>query len=153
NDNNGSPYASLGSSPDLAPQQPSGSPLPESPVDDGYFLDEFDEPDPNMPPPTTSTYNHREKPLAPPPSIAELKADLTGSLDAAAGALDARERAADDGDGVAQQPRERRPSAAEMQGWYEVQGMHTLDVMTLAIRAAKMYYTAHEQPDRLDAIK
>ncbi|CRK47232.1 hypothetical protein BN1723_020241, partial [Verticillium longisporum] len=25
--------------------------------------------------------------------------------------------------------------------------------MTLAIRAAKMYYTAHEQPERLDAIK
>lgn len=31
--------------------------------------------------------------------------------------------------------------------------MHILDVMTLAIRAAKVYYTAHEQPDRLDSIK
>jgi hypothetical protein len=39
------------------------------------------------------------------------------------------------------------------QGWYELQGMHILDVATLAIRAAKMYYTAHEMPDRLDSIK
>jgi hypothetical protein len=31
--------------------------------------------------------------------------------------------------------------------------MHILDVMTLAIRAAKMYYTAHDQPARLAAIK
>jgi hypothetical protein len=31
--------------------------------------------------------------------------------------------------------------------------MHILDIMTLAIRAAKRYYTAHEQPARLAAIK
>jgi len=31
--------------------------------------------------------------------------------------------------------------------------MQILDIMTLAIRAAKMYYTAHDQPARLAAIK
>lgn len=31
--------------------------------------------------------------------------------------------------------------------------MHILDIMTLAIRAAKMYYTAHDQPARLATIK
>ncbi|EFX06042.1 hypothetical protein CMQ_4111 [Grosmannia clavigera kw1407] len=37
--------------------------------------------------------------------------------------------------------------------WYEIQGMHILDIMTLAIRAAKVFYTSHEHPDLLDAIK
>ena len=31
--------------------------------------------------------------------------------------------------------------------------MHILDIITLAIRAAKMYYTAHDQPARLSTIK
>jgi hypothetical protein len=44
-------------------------------------------------------------------------------------------------------------AASESQGWHEVQGMHILDLMTLAIRAAKIYYTAHEQPSKLSAIR
>ena len=39
------------------------------------------------------------------------------------------------------------------QGWYEVQGVHILDVVTLAIRAARQYYTAHPNPLRLNSIK
>jgi hypothetical protein len=31
--------------------------------------------------------------------------------------------------------------------------MHILDLVTLAIRAARIYYTSHENPDRLGAIK
>jgi hypothetical protein len=42
---------------------------------------------------------------------------------------------------------------ADSQGWYEIQGLHLLDITTLAIRAAKNYYTAHTQPQRLYAIK
>ncbi len=38
-------------------------------------------------------------------------------------------------------------------GWTELQGLTILDSMTLAIRAAKMYYTAHEQPARLASYK
>ncbi|KAK2790123.1 hypothetical protein FQN53_000363 [Emmonsiellopsis sp. PD_33] len=39
------------------------------------------------------------------------------------------------------------------QGWHEIEGMHILDIVTLAIRAAKIYYTTHEHPARLATIK
>jgi hypothetical protein len=38
-------------------------------------------------------------------------------------------------------------------GYYEVQGLQLLDIMTLAIRAAKNYYTAHSDHAKLYAIK
>lgn len=172
-----SSYASMGSSPDLAASSHGGGfgnavtgagvgPIVESPVevdhqDDEYYFDDYEEPDPHMLPPTASTYNYREKPLPKPPSIVELKADLTNALDAASEALvkvketkppestptsspsHARQRSSDT----------QRPAGSSAPSWHEIQGMHILDVMTLAIRAAKVYYTAHEQPDRLDAIK
>lgn len=156
-----SSYASMGSSPDLVAHsfgigagQMVESPIQEEHNDhpDEYYSDDFEEPDPGMLPPTASTYNYREKPLPKPPSIAELKAELKSALDAASQAVqdvkgnkslppppDATEEQADAQVGTA--------------GWYEIQGMHILDVMTLAIRAAKVYYTSHEHPDRLDAIK
>ncbi|SPQ18731.1 d1d7700f-8d2b-4dc2-b355-046a6be7ff9e [Thermothielavioides terrestris] len=175
-----SSYASMGSSPDLTTQTGFGSvtlepgTMVESPVeehppeqqDEDYFSDEFDEEDPHMLPPTTSTYIHREKHIPKPPSMAELRADLTSSLDVAEQTLreaksakmpsgitvkietvDGREEA-----GQPQPPDSRRPSVPSA-GWYEIQGMNILDVMTLAIRAAKIYYTSHDRPDRLDAIK
>ncbi|KAK4230648.1 hypothetical protein QBC38DRAFT_440690 [Podospora fimiseda] len=172
-----SSYASMGSSPDLAPH--SGflglgagsmveSPIDEqplSPQDEDYFTDEFDEDDEHMLPPTTSTYIHREKPLPKPPSVAELRAELTSSLETAAKSLreakDAKVPAitsptisisSPDADQPAD-PRSRSASTRSNIGWYEIQGMHILDVMTLAIRAAKIYYTSHDRPDRLDAIK
>jgi hypothetical protein len=175
-----SSYASMGSSPDLTTQTGFGSvtleagTMVESPVeehppeqqDEDYFSDEFDEDGPHMLPPTTSTYIHREKHIPKPPSMAELRADLTSSLDVAEQTLreakiakmpsgitvkietvDGREE-----DGQPQPPASRRPSVPSA-GWYEIQGMNILDVMTLAIRAAKIYYTSHDRPDRLDAIK
>jgi hypothetical protein len=42
---------------------------------------------------------------------------------------------------------------ADTQGWFEIQGLHLLDITTLAIRAAKNYYTAHSQYQRLHSIK
>lgn len=45
------------------------------------------------------------------------------------------------------------PEILQNQGWYEVQGVHILDVVTLAIRAARQYYTAHPNPLRLNSIK
>jgi hypothetical protein len=133
------------------------SPIDDHHPDDEYYSDDYDEGDQHMLPPTASTYNHREKPLPKPPSIAELKADLTSALDEAAKALaDARaNRQSPPPDSPARQqtstnsPQNRSGAA----GWHEIQGVHILDVMTLAIRAAKVYYTAHEQPERLDAIK
>lgn len=167
-----SSYASMGSSPDLGAQSYVSNalevgPIVESPIDENHpddetFLYEYDDPDPSMLPPTTSTYNHREKPLPKPPSIAELKSDLTGTLDIAARAL-SDVRLAKDGPPSASpaasttlpQSPDSQPAAAlaASPGWHEIQGMHILDVMTLAIRAAKVYYTSHDQPDRLDAIK
>jgi hypothetical protein len=177
-----SSYASMGSSPDLTIQSGftsttlgTGS-LVESPVEDHagaeqqdeeFFDDEFDE---HMLPPTTSTYNHREKPLPKPPTMAELRSELTRSLGVAAQTLKEARAARPPAETVtihvesASQPSDappvpeerRRPSIFQPDadaGWYEIQGMSVLDVMTLAIRAAKIYYTSHDRPDRLDAIK
>jgi hypothetical protein len=43
--------------------------------------------------------------------------------------------------------------SADAPGWHEIEGLNLLDVVTLAIRAAKNYYTAHESPQRLYSIK
>jgi hypothetical protein len=161
-----SSYASMGSSPDLGAQAFTGqgitpeaiveSPVDENPEED-YYLDEYDESDPNILPPTTSTYQIRDKPLPKPPTIQDLKHELTSTLDDAAKGLEDASAAqvtavSTDGDQVALVAADQEVSAVSP-GWYEIQGMHILDVMTLAIRAAKVYYTSHEQPDRLDAIK
>ena len=39
------------------------------------------------------------------------------------------------------------------QGFYELEGIHILDATTLAIRAARQYYTLHPNPQRLSSIK
>ncbi len=170
-----SSYASMGSSPDLSAHTGfglvnlGGGAMVESPVreyhadgqDEDYFSDDF-EIDGEMLPPTTSTYIHREKPVPKPPSVPELRADLTNSLDVAEKTL-VEVKTAKMPPGLtikiesadAQPPQQqdaRRPSIPSA-GWYEIQGMNILDVMTLAIRAAKIYYTSHDRPDRLDAIK
>ncbi|KAK1754896.1 hypothetical protein QBC47DRAFT_382094 [Echria macrotheca] len=161
-----SSYASMGSSPDLtahggfggnlAPGSLVESPIDEHhPGDEEYYSDDFEEPDPNMLPPTVSTYNYREKPLPKPPSVAEMKAELNSSLDAAAKALAAaKDSKPPESEPPQPQIRESpKPKKLGAPGWHEIQGMHILDVMTLAIRAAKIYYTSHDRPDRLDAIK
>ncbi|OLN88751.1 hypothetical protein CCHL11_01873 [Colletotrichum chlorophyti] len=148
------PYIFLGNSPDLSSNGFDAGPMVESPTEDhDYYSDDFDDLDGEVLPPTASTYIHREKPVPKPPTIEELKTDLTGSLEKAASALkDAKENRDSE-----PQPRFALPSETQNRktgpSWYEVQGMHILDVMTLAIRAAKNYYTAHEVPERLDAIK
>lgn len=170
-----SSYASMGSSPDMATLSGFGAAglgagsLVESPVeehnpeqqDEEYFTDGFDDDDAHMLPPTTSTYNHREKPVPKPPSMLELRTDLTNALDLAETSLhEAKDAKAPPGLTVRVETvdipsdlQQRRPSASATAGWYEIQGMNILDVMTLAIRAAKIYYTSHDRPDRLDAIK
>ncbi|KAH6660147.1 hypothetical protein BKA67DRAFT_41819 [Truncatella angustata] len=126
--------------------------LVESPIDehDGFYDDEYDEPDPNILPPTTSTYKHRRV-VSKPPTIAKLKADLVASLDSAARVLKEAILAQAAANDASHTTPDRLPGPG--QGWYEIQGMQILDVMTLAIRAAKVYYTSHEHPERLDAIK
>ncbi|GAP90401.1 hypothetical protein SAMD00023353_4900290 [Rosellinia necatrix] len=145
-----SSYASMASSPDLISHAFGEDQLVESPTfdHDRFDSDEYEEADPDILPPTTSTYIHREKPIPKPPTIEELKSTLTKTLDDADKVL---------AEVVSTAPPPAPPATTNSpkpgRGWYEIQGMRVLDVMTLAIQAAKIYYTAHEHPDRLDTIK
>ena len=151
-----SSYASMGNSPELVA---TGGMLVDSPTqeeDDFFSGDEEDHQD--MLPPTVSTYNHREKPIPRPPTLQELKTDLRKALADATRALDDAKlhKVSPFASPARIQSSEEPLSAASSdsnQGWFEIQGMHILDIITLAIRAAKMYYTAHDQPARLSAIR
>lgn len=161
-----SSYASMRSSPELVAQRIGTADLVESPIqEDDYYSEDEDE-DPNMLPPTVSTYNHREIPIVHPPTLEELKADLKKALADADMVLQGDK----EGKGKIIEPSSPKPPQIAVvnaddggeadssegtlpDGWYQIQGMNILDIMTLAIRAAKMYYTAHDQPARLAAIK
>ncbi|KKA30445.1 hypothetical protein TD95_000620 [Thielaviopsis punctulata] len=112
-----------------------------------------DEDDVGMLPPTTSTFRAAEKHIEPPPSISELKRDLRNALSAATTALEDVLAHKTGGSPRKNSVTSTTSARVDTQSWFEVQGMHILDVMTMAIRAAKMYYTAHENPERLDSIK
>ncbi|KAI9640919.1 hypothetical protein NHQ30_010760 [Ciborinia camelliae] len=156
-----SSYASTASSPELTAQL--GGLIVDSPIndynedEDEYFSDEEDDNPLHMLPPTASTYIHREKVVAPPPTLDQLRRDLVDALNNATAALEdakhARTPPASPLPKPKAEPTNPADSDAKNTGWFEVQGMHILDIMTLAIRAAKMYYTAHEHPERLLAIK
>lgn len=120
-----------------------------------------------MLPPTVSTYSHRTPYLPPPPDAATLRKDLQDGLTGVAQAItEVRRNKIDNpgrsnGDSVLKENEylenvssddvPRVPSPAR--SWHELEGMHILDVVTLAIRSAKMYYTMHEHPQRLAIIK
>lgn len=166
-------YEVMGSSPDNG----GFGGLTDSPAGeegDPFDYDEWDEPDPNILPPTTSTYKSVEKPIPKPPSIRQLKADLRTALTMAREAVqyakNNRVNPYEGGDRSRQasvvsvtsltdsptppsHARQLSKATISAPGWFEVQGMHVLDVMTLAIRAAKVYYTSHDAPERLDSIK
>jgi len=115
--------------------------LVESPIDEEadtegslIFTDESEES--IMLPPTVSTYTHRPVYVAPPPDLTTLRRELTEALESALQVLKECDKCPDDSP-----------------GWYELQGLHLLDITTLAIRAAKTYYTAHSAPKTLYAIK
>ncbi|KAI9748767.1 MAG: hypothetical protein M4579_007125 [Chaenotheca gracillima] len=132
-----------------------------------------DESEPIMLPPTVSTYNYPTRHVPPPPTIEALRKQLRDSLNEASRLLEdlardsGKETNVDKSTSTPERtdngtentlsgaPETSSPSKPnlEMQGWFEIQGMHVLDVMTLAIRAAKLYYTAHDQPAKLNAIR
>ncbi|KAL9130855.1 MAG: hypothetical protein Q9217_001056 [Psora testacea] len=120
--------------------------------------------EPMMLPPTVSTYSHRVQYIPPPPDSETLRQDLKSALHEAKKALQLVLAQANDSNGSFdasndtsdsdQSSREVTASAfSQSSGWYEIQGLHILDVVTLAIRAAKMYYTSYEDPPRLYSIK
>ncbi|KAK7924683.1 hypothetical protein PG985_006737 [Apiospora marii] len=151
------------SSPDNNGHLMGGGSMVESPTDEqsGYDSDDIEDIDPNVLPPTTSTYKHREKVIPKPPTIEELKTELNSTLDAASRVL--KQSMSPAGSQPTSPvppipsrsgtPTEAPNPKAPKQGWDQVQGMQILDTMTLAIRAAKNFYTSHEQPEMLDTIR
>lgn len=123
-----------------------------------------DREEPLMLPPTVSTYSHRVQYISPPPDPEILRTELVNAL------LEAKKALQQVSDEANETVDNQKPST-EIQGsdqsnendtttpfsqsssWYEIQGLHILDVVTLAIRAAKIYYTSHEDPHRLYSIK
>lgn len=120
--------------------------------------------EPLMLPPTVSTYSNRIQYLPPPPDLETLRNDLKTTLADAKKALqevlnqdrqDMEQRKTESENNSPDQDNKEFVSSSFSQssGWYEIQGVHILDVVTLAIRAAKVYYTSHEDPHRLYSIK
>ena len=147
-----------------------------------FYSDDEELDDEHMLPPTVSTYNDRPKPTPRLPTHGEYKDNLRKCLQDAARSLAEAKAAAPvcpdspaashlrspskvNANAIAAAARMRSESNATLltgegegpenqnQGWYEVQGVHILDVVTLAIRAARQYYTAHPNPVRLNGIK
>ncbi|KIX05932.1 uncharacterized protein Z518_03906 [Rhinocladiella mackenziei CBS 650.93] len=94
-----------------------------------------------MLPPTVSTYSHRSTYVAPPPDQKTMKRDLVEALENALHAVESCERSSND------------DPEQQAQGFYEIQGLHVLDTATQAIRAARIYYTLHPNPQRLNTIR
>ncbi|CAD6568337.1 MAG: hypothetical protein ASARMPREDX12_001555 [Alectoria sarmentosa] len=120
--------------------------------------------EPLMLPPTVSTYSHRVQYLPPPPDLETLRLDLKTTLadakkvlqeirDQSQQELEQRKLASENNSPDGDNKQQVSSSFSQSSGWYEIQGVHILDVVTLAIRAAKMYYTSHEDPHRLYSIK
>ncbi|KAK4613320.1 hypothetical protein CLAFUW4_09022 [Fulvia fulva] len=99
--------------------------------------------DPIMLPPTVSTYKVKPEYVEPLPDMPVLRRELKEALQDALKVLEETQKRED----------AERPNVAEDSGFYEIQGLHLLDIITLAIRAAKNYYTAHTNPQKLYAIK
>lgn len=152
-----------GSAPQIYAGSDIGSPAEEivdSPVEEEETNQIWDES--MMLPPTVSTYSHRVHYLPPPPDSEMLRNDLTNALREAEKVLDQVEGIVPildrrkDSEDVAIEKRFEQGDSSVLEtpsGWHEIQGLNILDVVTLAIRAAKIYYTAHEHPQRLCSIK
>jgi hypothetical protein len=121
-----------------------GSDVVDSPIEEeGELLWEAAKEDGEevMLPPTVSTYSQRTQDVAPPPDQKSLKKDLVDALENTLQALESCE------------PNTIPDSELPTQGFNEIQGLHILDTTTLAIRAARLYYTLHPNPTQLNQIK
>ncbi|KAF2808018.1 uncharacterized protein BDZ99DRAFT_464912 [Mytilinidion resinicola] len=128
-----------------------GDGLVESPIDQEDGSSSWgDYQEPMMLPPTVSTYKNTPVYVPPPPDMVVLRRELREAMVDALQLLKELDKASGGNkDGATA----GAAVETETQGWYEIQGLHFLDIVTLAIRAAKNYYTAHEQPQRLYSIK
>ncbi|PSN64746.1 hypothetical protein BS50DRAFT_602312 [Corynespora cassiicola Philippines] len=144
-----------------------GEGLVESPLDETASMS-WEDTEPMMLPPTVSTYKTTPVYVPPPPDMTILRRELRESLEEAMKhlrelekgfgkpdetQLKAKPSGGGGGGGHSRANSTAVRHSADAPGWYEIQGLNLLDVTTLAIRAAKNYYTAHEEPQRLYAIK
>jgi hypothetical protein len=120
----------------------------ESPTEMYENLEPWSSPAPPMLPPTVSTYKLKPSYTEPLPDLPVLRRELKEALQDACKVLEEAQNH------TSSPPTTPSPSGEDVHaGFYEVQGMQLLDIMTLAIRAAKNYYTAHSDHARLYAIK
>ncbi|KAF2635812.1 hypothetical protein P280DRAFT_168717 [Massarina eburnea CBS 473.64] len=136
--------------------------LVESPID-GTLSPNWEETEPMMLPPTVSTYKNNPIYVPPPPDMTVLRRELRETLEETAKHLRELEKGHITGttasgkgksaEGSNSVPKESSRKSADTPGWHQIEGLNLLDVTTLAIRAAKNYYTAHEDPQRLYAIR
>ncbi|OQE84971.1 hypothetical protein PENNAL_c0025G04460 [Penicillium nalgiovense] len=129
---------------------------------EGEFEDEDAE---VMLPPTVSTYSIKTHHIPPPPDLIFLRRQLTLALDKAETNIEAIENGAEPpprpilrsslspGDIPETNEDDQSGQAPTPMNKEEAQGMCILDDVTNAIRAAKIYYTTHENPERLSSIK
>ncbi|KAL3487667.1 hypothetical protein BJX62DRAFT_227906 [Aspergillus germanicus] len=141
----------------LSPTEEDATHLGEEGFDDGEV----------MLPPTVSTYSIKTHYIPPPPDLLQLRRDLLNAIWKAQKEIDSiaqdepcpellppRIDLPPDANTDSEDDSQRQTNlAAARKGWDEIQGMRILDVVTLAIRAAKIYYTTHEYPERLASIK
>lgn len=106
--------------------------------------DVWDPIDPTMLPPTVSTYKMKPEYTEPLPDLPVLRRELKGALQDACKVLEESQKPPASSDN--QDP-------ADNSAYHEIQGLHLLDIITLAIRAAKNYYTAHTNPEKLYALR
>lgn len=100
--------------------------------------------DPTMLPPTVSTYKVKPEFTEPLPDMPVLRRELNEALQDACKVLEESQKKPAAGDTA---------DVADNSGFHEIQGLHLLDIITLAIRAAKNYYTAHTNPIKLFALR
>ncbi|KAI9376602.1 cortical protein KAR9-domain-containing protein [Aspergillus egyptiacus] len=141
------------------------SPTEEGVTDQGENTSEVNEE--VMLPPTVSTYSMKTHHIPPPPDLLQLRRDLLNAIWKAQQEMDAIAEGLPSPEMLPPQidlPPDANPDPeddsqrqedldAARKNVDEIQGMRILDVVTLAIRAARIYYTAHEHPERLAFIR
>lgn len=105
--------------------------------------------EPPMLPPTVSTYKQKPSYTEPLPDTPVLRRELKEALQDACKVLEESQKVPLDNSDEQTEMGEKSTN----DGFHEIQGLHFLDIVTLAIRAAKNYYTTHPSPGKLYAIK
>ena len=104
--------------------------------------------DPPMLPPTVSTYKQKPSYTEPLPDMPVLRRELKEALQDACKVLEETQKNEPASEAAAE-----GQEVSQSNGFHEIQGLHLLDIITLAIRAAKNYYTAHSNPQRLSSLR